>query len=396
VIEVLLHGLILGVLLGVILLILKFILTRTIKIVRGYERGVLFRLGRIHGEPKGPGQYFLIPFVDRMVNIDVSTIGLEVPPQEVITRDNVPASVSAWIFYLVVDPIKGVIEVEKHIRPTSQIFQSTLEGVLGQGDLVQSTLESVLGQRDFDDLFTNYEAINEDLRKVIDEQMEPWGIKVNKVIVDVDIPEEEKRDMARQAEGMRMPPEGEQPFEETALPQMEIPRLEPSPSMLVYLFADRIFQEGGWATWKVRVPCKDDVAVAAKDLAAGLLTVSFLNLREGGIIRLEPFQKKSRWKGPRPALRVVRVNQIEEEELIGRSPLETLIVNLIDQEEDDLSNLLKRWLVPGVWREAHLYEHVLGIPAREAIVFGLYRKQWWRRSFSGSQGSREARDTRTV
>jgi hypothetical protein len=370
VISVLLHGLILGISAGAVLLILKFILTRVIKIVRGYERGVLFRLGRIQGEPKGPGQYFLIPFVDRMVNIDLSTIGLEMPHQEVMTRDNVPAHVSIWIFSRVVDPIKSVIEIEKHFRPTSQISQSTLESVLGQGDLAQSTLRSVLGQRDFDDLFTNNEAINEELRKVIDEQMEPWGIKVSEVIVGVDIPEEVKGDIARPAESERIPPQGEHPFAETALPQTERPRLEPSPSMLVYLFADRIFQQGGWATWKFRVPCKDDVTVAAKDLAAGLLTVSFLNLREQGIIRLEPFQKKSRWKGPRLALRVVKVNQIEEDKLIGRAPLESLIVNLIDQEDDDVSNLLKSWLVPGVWREAHLYEHVIGIPAREAIVFG--------------------------
>jgi hypothetical protein len=170
-----------------------------------------------------------------------------------------------------------------------------------------------------------------------------------------------------------VPPQGEQPSAGTALPQMEIPPLRPpSPSMLVYLFADRIFQQGGWAKWKMRVPCKDDVTVAAKDVAAGLIAVSFLNLREQGIIRLEPSQKKKLFVGPIPALRVVTVNQIEEDELIGRAALEWLILmHLRDQAEDDVRNLLKqRWMVSGTWREAELYEHVIGMPAKEAIIFG--------------------------
>jgi hypothetical protein len=143
--------------------------------------------------------------------------------------------------------------------------------------------------------------------------------------------------------------------------------------MLVYLFADRIFPQGGRAKWKMRVPCKDDVMVAANDVAAGILAVSFLNLREQGFIRLEPFQKESRWKGPRPALRVVKPNQIEEDELIGGTVLEWLILmSLRDQaEDDDVRNLLKqRWLVSGAWREAHLYEHVIGMAATEAIISG--------------------------
>src|SRR5215211_8877212 len=176
-----------------------------------------------------------------------------------------------------------------------------------------------------------------------------------------------------------VPPQADPPSARTALPQTETLRLRratPSiatPSMLVYLFADRIFQQGGRAKWKMRVPCKDDVTVAANDLAAGLIAVSFLNLREQGFIRLEPFQKESRWKGPRPALRVVKPNQIEEDELNGGTVLEWLILmSLRDQaEDDDVRNLLKqRWLVSGAWREAELYKHVIGMAATEAIISG--------------------------
>jgi hypothetical protein len=176
-----------------------------------------------------------------------------------------------------------------------------------------------------------------------------------------------------------VPPQADPPSARTALPQTETLRLRratPSiatPSMLVYLFADRIFPQGGRLTWKMRVPCKDDITVSAKDLAAGIIAVSFLNLREQGIIRLEPFQKESRWKGPRPALRVVKPNQIEEDELIGGTALEWLILmSLRDQaEDDDVRNLLKqRWLVSGALRAAHLYEHVIGMPATQAIIFG--------------------------
>ena len=203
-ISVLLQALILGMSAMVILLMLRFILTRVIKIVREHERGVIFRLGRIQGGPKGPGQYFLIPFVNRMVKIDLRKITMDVPLQEVITRDNVPARVNAVIFFRVVDPIKSVIEVENHTPPTSQISESTLRSILEQRDFALSTLRSVLEQRDFDDLLTNRETINEELQKIMDEQTEPWGIKVSEVIVkDVELPEEVKRDMARRAESER-------------------------------------------------------------------------------------------------------------------------------------------------------------------------------------------------
>jgi regulator of protease activity HflC (stomatin/prohibitin superfamily) len=177
------------VLLIVAIFVVSLILS-AIKIVKEYERGVIFRLGRVTGGAKGPGLFILLPFVDKMVKIDLRTVTMEVPPQEIITRDNVPARVTAVIYFRVVDPNKSVIEVENHILATSQISQTTLR--------------SVLGQRDLDDLLTNRETINEELQKIIDEQTEPWGIKVSVVEVkDVEIPQNMQRAMARQAESER-------------------------------------------------------------------------------------------------------------------------------------------------------------------------------------------------
>ena len=161
-----------------------------IKIVKEYERGVIFRIGRVQGGPKGPGLFILLPVVDRMVKIDLRTVTMEVPPQEIITRDNVPARVTAVIYFRVVDPNKSVLEVENHVLATSQI--------------AQTTLRSVLGQKNLDDLLTNREEINEELQAIIDEQTEPWGIKVSVVEVkDVEIPQNMQRAMARQAESER-------------------------------------------------------------------------------------------------------------------------------------------------------------------------------------------------
>jgi hypothetical protein len=149
-------------------------------------------------------------------------------------------------------------------------------------------------------------------------------------------------------------------------------KIQPSPSMLVYLFADRIFQQGERAKWKTMVPCKEDVTVAAKDLAAGLLTVSFWNLREQRLIRFEPSQKQTLFVGSSPALRIVKVNHIEQNDFIGRIALESLILtSLSDHEDDDVSNLLKQHLlVPGAWPEVQLYEQLIGMPAKEALIFG--------------------------
>jgi regulator of protease activity HflC (stomatin/prohibitin superfamily) len=138
------------------------VILSAIKIVKEYERGVIFRLGRVQGGPKGPGLFLLIPFVNRMVKIDLRTVTMEVPPQEIITRDNVPARVTAVIYFRVVDPNKSVLEVENHVLATSQI--------------AQTTLRSILGQKNLDDLLTNREEINEELQAIIDEQTEPWGI----------------------------------------------------------------------------------------------------------------------------------------------------------------------------------------------------------------------------
>jgi regulator of protease activity HflC (stomatin/prohibitin superfamily) len=161
-----------------------------IKIVKEYERGVIFRLGRVQGGPKGPGLFILVPFVDKMVKIDLRIVTMDVPPQDVITRDNVPARVNAVVYFRVIDPNRSVLEVENHVLATSQISQTTLR--------------SVLGQKDLDDLLINREQINEELQNIIDEQTDPWGIKVSVVEVkDVEIPQQMQRAMARQAESER-------------------------------------------------------------------------------------------------------------------------------------------------------------------------------------------------
>jgi regulator of protease activity HflC (stomatin/prohibitin superfamily) len=168
-----------------------FLLTSTVKILKEYERGVVFRLGRVYSDgAKGPGLFFLVPFVNRMVKVDLRTVTMDVPPQDVITRDNVPARVTAVIYFRVVDPNKSVIEVENFVQATSQISQTTLR--------------SVLGKKDLDDLLANREAINAELQTIIDEQTEPWGIKVSVIEVkDVEIPQQMQRAMSRQAESER-------------------------------------------------------------------------------------------------------------------------------------------------------------------------------------------------
>jgi regulator of protease activity HflC (stomatin/prohibitin superfamily) len=173
----------------VIVVVISFLYS-AVKVVKEYERGVIFRLGRVQGGPKGPGLFLLWPLVDRMVKIDLRTVTMDVPPQDVITRDNVPARVNAVVYFRVVDPNRSVIEVENHVLATSQISQTTLR--------------SVLGQKDLDELLTNREEINEELQAIIDEQTDPWGVKVSVVEVkDVEIPSQMQRAMARQAESER-------------------------------------------------------------------------------------------------------------------------------------------------------------------------------------------------
>jgi regulator of protease activity HflC (stomatin/prohibitin superfamily) len=173
-----------------VLLFLIFLLASAVRIVNEYERGVIFRLGRVQGRAKGPGLFFLIPIVDRMVKVDLRTVTMDVPPQDLITRDNVPARVNAVVYFRVLDPNKSVIEVENYVLATSQISQTTLR--------------SVLGQKDLDDMLTDRESINEELQVIIDQQTDPWGVKVSVVEVkDVEIPQGMQRSMAGQAQAER-------------------------------------------------------------------------------------------------------------------------------------------------------------------------------------------------
>jgi regulator of protease activity HflC (stomatin/prohibitin superfamily) len=170
-------------------IVLLVVLSAAIKVVQEYERGVIFRLGRLVG-PRGPGLFFILPVLDRMVRIDLRTITLEIPPQEIITRDNVTLRVNAVLYFQVVDPSRAVTRVTDFVRATLQIAQTTLRSVLGQSDL--------------DEMLAHREAINQRLQQVIDEQTEPWGIKDTTVeIKDVELPQSMQRAMARQAEAER-------------------------------------------------------------------------------------------------------------------------------------------------------------------------------------------------
>lgn len=178
----------LGILIG-LALVVGLLLAAAIRILREYERGVVFRLGRLLGA-KGPGLVLLIPVIDKMVRVDLRTITLNIPPQEVITRDNVPARVNAVAYFRVVESVNSVVEVEDFLEATSQISQTTLRSTLGKADL--------------DTLLSERERLNEDLQQIVDEQTEPWGIKVSVVeIKDVELPGEMQRAMARQAEAER-------------------------------------------------------------------------------------------------------------------------------------------------------------------------------------------------
>jgi regulator of protease activity HflC (stomatin/prohibitin superfamily) len=176
---------------GVLILIIfgLFILANAIRILREYERGVIFRLGRLRGA-KGPGLILLIPIVDRMVRVSLRVVTMDVPAQDVITRDNVSVKVNAVVYFRVMDANKAIVAVEDFLYATSMISQTTLRSVLGQVEL--------------DDLLAKREKINEQLAKIIDDQTEPWGIKVSVVEVkNVDLPEEMRRAIARQAEAER-------------------------------------------------------------------------------------------------------------------------------------------------------------------------------------------------
>ena len=175
--------------LAVVLLLGLLVGAASVRVLREYERGVIFRLGRLLDQ-KGPGVVLLAPFFDRMVRVSLRTVTQQIPPQEVITRDNVPARVTAVTYFRVVDPNKSVVEVQDVLAATSQIAQTTLRSVLGKAEL--------------DTLLAEREHLNENLQKIIDDQTEPWGIKVTAVeIKDVEIPEAMQHAIARQAEAER-------------------------------------------------------------------------------------------------------------------------------------------------------------------------------------------------
>jgi regulator of protease activity HflC (stomatin/prohibitin superfamily) len=173
-----------------VIVIIVFFLASAIKILNEYERGVIFRLGRVLGAPKGPGLIILIPIIDRMVKVSLRTVVLDIPPQDVITKDNVSIKVNAVVYFRVIDSLKAIIDVENYLYATSQLSQTTLRSVLGQAEL--------------DDLLSHREKINERLQEILDAHTESWGIKVSNVEVkNVDLPQEMQRAIARQAEAER-------------------------------------------------------------------------------------------------------------------------------------------------------------------------------------------------
>ena len=178
------------IIIAILLFLIVLFLFSAIKVAREYERGIVFRLGRLLPNPKGPGLFLLIPVVDRMVKVDLRTITLTVPPQEVITKDNVPVRVNAVAYFRIIDPKAAIVQIENYMVATSQI--------------AQTTLRSVLGQHVLDELLSEREKINSILQGIIDESTAPWGIKVSIVEVkDVEIPSSMQRAMARQAEAER-------------------------------------------------------------------------------------------------------------------------------------------------------------------------------------------------
>ena len=175
---------------GVVVLFVLIVLASSIRIVQEYERGVIFRLGRVLHGAKGPGLFFIIPFIDRMVKVNLQIVTLSVPPQDVITKDNVTVRVDAVVYFQVFQPVKATVEVQNYMFATSQI--------------AQTTLRAVLSKQDMDDILTERDRLNQELQRIIDDLTEPWGVKVALVeIKDVDLPQEMQRAMAKQAEAER-------------------------------------------------------------------------------------------------------------------------------------------------------------------------------------------------
>jgi regulator of protease activity HflC (stomatin/prohibitin superfamily) len=174
----------------VVVFLVVLLISLSVRVLREYERGIVFRLGRLLGAPKGPGLFLLIPVIDKMVKVDLRTVTLIIPPQEVITKDNVPVRVNAVTYFRIIDPRAAIVQIENFMVGTQQI--------------AQTTLRSVLGQHMLDELLAEREKINTLLQGIIDEQTAPWGVKVSVVEVkDVEIPQDMQRAMARQAEAER-------------------------------------------------------------------------------------------------------------------------------------------------------------------------------------------------
>ncbi|MBN1550241.1 slipin family protein [bacterium] len=199
-----------------------------LKILREYERGVIFRLGRVLSEAKGPGLIFVFAPIDRIVRVSTRLVAMDVPPQDIITRDNVSVKVNAVIYFRVMKPIAAIIEVENYLYATSQ--------------LAQTTLRSVLGQHELDDLLSNRDKINHDLQQILDKHTDPWGIKISNVEVKhVDLPVEMQRAMARQAEAERerrakvIAAEGEYQASEKLLMAAEVISKQPMALQMRYL-----------------------------------------------------------------------------------------------------------------------------------------------------------------
>src|SRR5881394_1930495 len=247
--------------LAAVVFILLLFLISAIKIAREYERGVIFRLGRLLDPPKGPGLFLLIPIIDRMVKVDLRTITLTIPPQEVITKDNVPARVNAVAYFRIVDPKAAIVQIENFIVPTSQI--------------AQTTLRSVLGQHTLDELLSEREKINAILQGITDEQTAPWGIKVSIVEVkDVEIPQGMQRAMARQAEAERerrakiINAEGE--FQASERLKDAALVIEEHPIALQLRYLQTLLEIGGSGTSTIIFPAPIDLIKPFLDRAEGV------------------------------------------------------------------------------------------------------------------------------
>ena len=242
----------------VVLVIVLLFLFAAVKIAREYERGVIFRLGRLLPQPKGPGLFLLIPIVDRMVKVDLRTVTLNVPPQEVITKDNVPVRVNAVAYFRIVEPNNAIVQVENYMVATSQIAQTTLRSVLGQ-----HVLDELLSERD---------KINAILQAIIDEATSPWGIKVSVVEVkDVEIPAGMQRAMARQAEAERerrakvISAEGEYQASERLKDAAAVMSQEPITVQLRYL--QTLLEIGASNNSTIVFPIPIDLLTALKNVA---------------------------------------------------------------------------------------------------------------------------------